>query len=281
MVKVLTHRPRYIETAKVAKLTKGPSSAVEPEYPALTKAKGESAEVQEPMVMTEQEKLETVEVPKRPIETKEKMTEKPEPRRSIEQPKIMSPSQETKLAKMSKILAVTPKRRRMASVLDVVMESAKVLTPASTKVPSKGEKNSKETAKAGLPASTEANPSGATLILEKESAPEKVKSPTPEAPAEELNFIIQHASGKQLSEEKIAEAKQYDRDLKYPKGSLVYNGTDEDDLMYCLPDNKEIYVCREMAKNVGFLKLELGLSAMSKDDLVDSLAYNSLKVRMY
>jgi hypothetical protein len=33
-----------------------------------------------------------------------------------------------------------------------------------------------------------------------------------------------------------------------------------------------------MAKNMGFPKLEVGLSAMSKDDLVDSLAYNSLKV---
>jgi hypothetical protein len=29
---------------------------------------------------------------------------------------------------------------------------------------------------------------------------------------------------------------------------------------------------------MGFLKLEEGLSAMSKDDLVDSLAYNSIKV---
>jgi hypothetical protein len=51
-VKVLTHRPRYIETAKVSKLAEGPSSAVEPEYPALAKAKGESAEVPKPMVIT-------------------------------------------------------------------------------------------------------------------------------------------------------------------------------------------------------------------------------------
>jgi hypothetical protein len=34
-----------------------------------------------------------------------------------------------------------------------------------------------------------------------------------------------------------------------------------------------------MAKNMGFPKLEAGLSAMSKDDLADSLAYNSLKVQ--
>jgi hypothetical protein len=34
-----------------------------------------------------------------------------------------------------------------------------------------------------------------------------------------------------------------------------------------------------MAKNMGFPKLKTGLSAMSKDDLADSLAYNSLKVQ--
>jgi hypothetical protein len=36
-----------------------------------------------------------------------------------------------------------------------------------------------------------------------------------------------------------------------------------------------------MARNIRFSKLELGLSAMSKDDLADSLAYNSLKVKMF
>jgi hypothetical protein len=48
--------------------------------------------------------------------------------------------------------------------------------------------------------------------------------------------------------------------------------------LYCLPDNNEISVCREMAKNMGFPKLEAGLCAMSKDDLADNLASNSLKV---
>jgi hypothetical protein len=59
----------------------------------------------------------------------------------------------------------------------------------------------------------------------------------------------------------------------------VYNGTNQYDFLYYLPDNKEISVYREMAKNMGFPKLEDGLSAMSKNDLADSLAYNSLKVR--
>jgi hypothetical protein len=84
---------------------------------------------------------------------------------------------------------------------------------------------------------------------------------------------------KKLSEEEIMEAKHYARELKYPKGALVFNITDEDDFLYCLPDNKEISACREMAKNMGFPKLEVGLSAMSKDDLADNIACNSLKVR--
>jgi hypothetical protein len=41
----------------------------------------------------------------------------------------------------------------------------------------------------------------------------------------------------------------------------------------------ELSVCREMARSMGFQKLEAGLCAMTKDDLVDSLAYNSLKVQ--
>jgi hypothetical protein len=59
----------------------------------------------------------------------------------------------------------------------------------------------------------------------------------------------------------------------------VFNDTDKDDFMYCLPDNKEISVCREMVKSMGFPKLEAGLYGMSKDDLADSLAYNSMKVQ--
>jgi hypothetical protein len=61
----------------------------------------------------------------------------------------------------------------------------------------------------------------------------------------------------------------------------VYGGNDEDDFLYCLPDNKEINVCWEMADNIGYPKLELGLSAMLKDQLADSLAYNSLKGCMF
>jgi hypothetical protein len=109
--------------------------------------------------------------------------------------------------------------------------------------------------------------------------PEKAVAPTPEAPSEVLDYIIWHASGKRLSEEENFEAKHYARELKYLKGALVFNGTYEDDFLYCLKDNKELSVCREMARSMGFPKLEAGLFAMMKDDLADSLAYNSLKVQ--
>jgi hypothetical protein len=107
---------------------------------------------------------------------------------------------------------------------------------------------------------------------------EKAKSPAPEAPVEDVDYIIRHASGKRLSKEEILEARHYAQKLKYLKGGLVFNGTDENDFLYCPPDNKEIFVCREIAKSMGFPKLEEGLSAMSKYDLADSLAYNSIKV---
>jgi hypothetical protein len=107
---------------------------------------------------------------------------------------------------------------------------------------------------------------------------EKAKSPAPEALVEDIDYIFRHASGKKLSKEEVLEARHYAQKLKYPKEALVFNGTNEDDFLYCLPDNKEISICREIARSMGFPKLEEGLSVLSKDDLADSLAYNSIKV---
>jgi hypothetical protein len=76
----------------------------------------------------------------------------------------------------------------------------------------------------------------------------------------------------------MLEARHYSQKLKYSKGALVFNGSDEEDFLYCLPDNKEISVCQEIGRSMGFPKLEDGLSILSKDDLADILAYNSIKV---
>jgi hypothetical protein len=108
--------------------------------------------------------------------------------------------------------------------------------------------------------------------------PEKAAAPAPEALKESIEYIIRHASGKRLSKEEEREAQHYAQKLKYPKGALVFKGSREEDFLYCLPDSKEVSVCREMGRSFGFPTLEDGLSVLSKDELADSLAYNSIKV---
>jgi hypothetical protein len=210
---------------------------------------------------------------------------------------VLSPSAEVEVPKTQKDLAATPKRKRMASVLDVletiktssstpgkIATASKAQIEIETKLIEAEATMSQADAKAGPsePAKEKSFETGEKAAKEEaieQILPKKVATPTPEAPSEALNYIIQHASRKRLSEEENFEAKHYARELKYPKGALVFNGTGEDDFLYCLPDNKELSVCREMARSMGFLKLEAGLCAMTKDDLADSLAYNSLKVQ--
>jgi hypothetical protein len=115
-------------------------------------------------------------------------------------------------------------------------------------------------------------------ITEQISA-EETGTATPKASSEAFDYILRHASGKKLSEKEKQEAQFYTQKLKFPKGALIFNGSGEEDFLYCLPDSKEISVCREMSKSFGFPTLEDGLSMLSKDELADSLAYNSLKVQ--
>jgi hypothetical protein len=172
----------------------------------------------------------------------------------------------------------------MASILDAVMEITKALTPAPIKkVTEVAKGQAKAEAEPTMPIETKAiapedkddQQTLDTGMTAGQGMTEKAKSPAPEAP---VDYIYRHAPGKKLSEEEILEGRHYAQKLKYPKGALVFNGTNEDDFLYCLPDNKEISVCRKIAKSMGFPKLEEGLSVMSKDDLADSLAYNSIKV---
>jgi hypothetical protein len=129
-IKVLTHRPRYIETARVPKLGEGTTSTADPRYLTIAGSKGESAEVLE---VIGQEKTESAEAPKHPVEAKEKATEEPELGESAGLRKILSPPPEPELPKVPRAPAITPKRRRMASVLDAVLELTRASTPASAK----------------------------------------------------------------------------------------------------------------------------------------------------
>jgi hypothetical protein len=275
-IKVLTHRPRYIETVAVPKFGEETYSA---------------AEAKQAAPATQSDEESTI-VPKVPIvdsvEAKDETTKKPELEKATDLPEVLSQPVEAELPKVAKAPATTPKRRRMASVLDAVVEKTRALTPAPMKKVAKAVTAHTET-EAGPSVPTETKLVAAEQKAEEESpdisvaleknVAEEAKSPAPEAPSEDLDYIIRHASRKRLSEEEVFEAKHYARELKYPKGALVFNGSDEDDFLYCLPDNKELSVCREMAKSMGFPKLEAGLCAMTKANLADSLSYNSLKVR--
>jgi hypothetical protein len=114
-LKVLTHRPRYIEPTVVPKFGEEASSAAEPKelIPPTQKA-------EEPAI-----------IPKAPsAELAESKTDKDKAEESnIGETKvleILSPSSEVIVSKAQKSSAVTPKRRRMANVLDV-LETVKTL----------------------------------------------------------------------------------------------------------------------------------------------------------
>jgi hypothetical protein len=290
-LKVLTHRPHFIEPAAIPEFGEGTSSA------AKTKGTLPSEQrTEEPTIMP---KVPTVKV----VEMKVGKAEKPKTEEITKMPEVLSPPVKATVPKVQTGSIVTPKRRRMVNVLDV-LETTDSISPAPTgkvaeaaKTQPKADTKQIEAEATITQAETEAGPSvpaetklatteqraegitpDSNIAFEK-SAAKEAESLAPEALPEDFDYIIRHASGKRLSKEEIFEAKHYARELKYPKGALVFNGTDEDDFLYYLPDNKELSVCREMARSMGFSKLEAGLCAMTKDNLADSLAYNSLKVQ--
>jgi hypothetical protein len=120
-VKVLTHRPRYIEPAVVPKFGAGSTSAAE-----ATQTASITQSAKEPTVMP---KTHTTKA----VEDKVDKAEEPKVEEIIRMPKILSPPTKANLPKMQNAFATTPKRRRMANILDVVLETTKALSPASAK----------------------------------------------------------------------------------------------------------------------------------------------------
>jgi hypothetical protein len=269
-VKVLTHRPCFIEPTIVPEFVGEISSATEAKEPTPAQ------KIEELTATPKAEKIE-------------------EPRaEGTKTSEILSSSAEVEVPKTQKGPAMTPKRKRMLNVLDV-LETIKSSSSTPRKI-AEAQKAQIETTASEAEATKhqaeiEAGPSepakeksletGGETTKEamKQILPEKTLSSTPEASSRVPDYIVRHASGKRLSEEEKREAHHYAQKLKYPKGALIFNGGGEEDFLYCLPDSKEISVCREMARSFGFPTLEDGLSVLSKDELADSLAYNSLKVR--
>jgi hypothetical protein len=205
-LKVLTHRPRYIEPAIVPEFGGETSSATEAKEPAPPMQK-----IEESAVML---KVPSAEL----AEPKTDKTEEPR----IEGTKILevvSPSAEVTVLKAQKGLAATPKRKRMASVLDV-LESVKASSPTpgkivkASKMQIEAETKLTEVKGAMSQANAEAGPSepakkkpseieekeGEKEVIE-QTLPEKTAAPTPKALKESIEYIIRHASGKRLSKE--------------------------------------------------------------------------------
>jgi hypothetical protein len=268
-LKVLTHRPHFIEPTLIPKFGEGTSSAA--------KAKGTIPPEQRTEESAIMSKVPTVKV----VETKVDKAEKPETEEITKMSEVLSPPVKATVPKVQTGSIVTPKRRRMVNVLDV-LETTDSISPAPTgkvaeadKTQPKADTKQIEVEATITQVETEAGPTmpaetklatteqwaeritpDSNIAFEK-SAAMKVESLAPEALFEDFDYIIRHASGKRLSKEEIFEAKHYARELKYPKGALVFNITDEDDFMYCLPDNKELSVYREMARSMGFRSSKL------------------------
>jgi hypothetical protein len=105
----------------VPEFGEGASSAVEANQavPAEAEAEGSTAAPKVPIVGS--------------AEAKDDVTKEPELEKIVMLPKILSPPMEVELPKVTKAPATTPKRRRMASVIDAVIETTKALTPAPVK----------------------------------------------------------------------------------------------------------------------------------------------------
>jgi hypothetical protein len=189
-VKVLTHRPCYIEPATVPDFGGETSSATEAEGPALTQR------IEEPAVMPKADKIEEP----RPEETKTS--------------EILSPSVGVEAPKIQKDMAATLKRKRMASVLDVletiktssstpgkIAKSSKTQVETETKLTEAEATMSRADAETGLsePIKEKFSEIGKKAAEEEaieQNLPEKSAAPTPEALKENNEYIIRHASGK-------------------------------------------------------------------------------------
>jgi hypothetical protein len=186
-VKVLTHRPRYIEPVVVPEFGEGASSTVEARH-----AVPIMQSVEEPTVVL---KVPTV----GPAEAKNDKAEEPQVEKIEKMPEILSPLAKAKLPKVQKAPAATPKRRRMASVLDAVLETTKALSPGSTKKNAEAAKILDEAEARPLA------PVGTKTVVPKDKADqqttyismaarqdmaEKTKPSIPEALVEDIDYIF-------------------------------------------------------------------------------------------
>jgi hypothetical protein len=152
---------------------------------------------------------------------------------------VLSPSANVDTTKIQKGPAVTPKRKRMVNVLDV-LETIKSSSTTLKKTVETSEAKTEifDTNAPEQETEAEAGPSEPTKVKSLETEEEKMTGPilveeisavAPEASPRVLDYIVRHASGKKLSEKEKQEAQLYAQKLKYPKGALIFNGSGEED----------------------------------------------------
>jgi hypothetical protein len=112
----------------------------------------------------------------------------------------------------------------MASILGVVLRPSKMATPFPTRI-SKDKPGELEKAidVSVAPDCTKAGPSEIRSTEQiNESLSEKISLSIPKAVStRDLEFIIRHASKKQLTHKQIVEAQHYAKDLNYPQYWLL------------------------------------------------------------
>jgi hypothetical protein len=207
-MKVLTHRPRYIEAATVPEFVGETSSATEAKEPTPL------SNIEEPAKVPEMKKIEE------PRAEETKTSENLSPSAEVEVPMTMPMAQ--------KDLTTTPKRKRMVNVLDVLetIKSSSSTSKIAVEVP----KTQTDAEAAESQAETETGLSEPTkrefLEIKKETKKEsveetlseKIATPIPEASSKTFDYVLRHASGKNLSKKEKGEAQFYAQKLKYPKG---------------------------------------------------------------
>jgi hypothetical protein len=207
-VKVLTHRPRFIEPALVPEFGGETSTATEAKEPTPS---------QKIDKLTATPKAERIEEPRA---ERTKTTE------------ILSPSAEVEVPKSQKGPAMTPKRKRMVNVLDVLetIKSSsttpkKIAETPEVQIEAFGAEATKHQAE------TEAGPSELAKVKsletkETEAAEqilaEETGTAAPEAFSEAFNYILRHASGKKLAEKEKQEAQFYAQKIEISKGGVDF-----------------------------------------------------------
>jgi hypothetical protein len=203
-LKVLTHQPRYIEPATVPEFS-GETSSLNGPTPPMQKIEEPAAVPKVTSTKLAEPKTDNI------AETRVEGT------KTLE---VLSPSAEVTMPKAQKGLAATPKRKRMASVLDVletvkasssipsgkIAEASKIQIKAETRPAEVEGEVSQASAEVGPSEPIDKQPSEIEKKAAEEEATEqslleKTVTPTPEVLKENIEYIIRHASGKKLSKE--------------------------------------------------------------------------------